>query len=220
MTRPRPRGALAVVAAVSVAVALAVTLAGCSAPPPARTTPNAVERAAVQEAVGPLGTSQEDADVPWVQLWTVAQFPVQMQACAGNASHGQLQLDIGASRGDGIGYHLLGSATHPNEAEASMIVEKCRSATPVDDRVLLLGPSQGAALYSYDLTVLRPCLIAHGFSVGVVPPRDRFERLLAAGLPWSPYDHVEVASRAAWYAISDACPALPAELALWLSVTR
>jgi hypothetical protein len=46
-----------------------------------------------------------------------------------------------------------------------------------------------------------------------MPDRARFESLLQAGAPWSAYDLVVVTNRAAWYALSDACPALPAEIA-------
>jgi hypothetical protein len=45
-----------------------------------------------------------------------------------------------------------------------------------------------------------------------MPARVDFEELLRAQKPWSPYDTVTVPTRSAWYALSDACPALPAAL--------
>jgi hypothetical protein len=46
-----------------------------------------------------------------------------------------------------------------------------------------------------------------------MPSRARFENLLRASAPWNGYDLVVVKNRAAWYALSDACPALPAAIA-------
>jgi hypothetical protein len=210
------RFGIRVVAATAVAVAIAIgALAGCTAaPPPTRTTPNQVERDAVQAAVGPGGVSPGDASIPWRQLWTVAQFPQQMKSCAGEASVGQLAVTIGPLPLRRLEYHIIGSGSQPNEAEAGRIIDACRAQTPVDDRMLRLPASDAPALYGYDLTVLRPCLLSHGFDVSLPPSRQRFEQLLHAQQPWSPYDRVVVPSRVAWYALSDACPAIPKDLAV------
>ena len=197
------------------AVALAL-LAGCAAAstpaPVPRTTPNAVERAAVQRTSQAFVAETGDARLPWIQLWTIAQFPTAMQNCAATQSHGQLALTIGRPALGIPTYRIVGSGSEPDEAEAARIIERCAGATPLDDRVLRLPPWVGDALYSYELTTLRPCLLAHGHSVSRMPARIDFERRLRAQTPWSPYDTVIVPTRSAWYALSDACPALPAAL--------
>ena len=78
--------------------------------------------------------------------------------------------------------------------------------------MLRLARDEWDALYSYELTTLRPCLLAHGYPMRSMPSRVDFEALLRIEKPWSPYDTVMVPSRAAWYALSDACPPLPAAL--------
>ena len=93
------------------------------------------------------------------------------------------------------------------------VIDRCIASTPIDTRVSHLAISSWAALYSYDATTLRRCLIARGQSVDRVPDRTLFESLLRAGVPWSPYDHVVVTTRGEWYRLADTCPALPAELA-------
>ncbi|MEO6114869.1 MAG: hypothetical protein ABIP33_00635 [Pseudolysinimonas sp.] len=157
-----------------------------------------------------------DTRLPWVQLWTIAQFPVQMQNCAAAESHGQLAVTIGRPALGIPSYHIVGSGSEPNEAEAARIIERCAAATPLDDRVLRLPSGDRAdewdALYSYELTTLRPCLLAHGYPMRRMPARADFEELLRAQQPWSPYDTVTVPTRSAWYALSDACPPLPADL--------
>lgn len=195
------------------AVLLAV-LAGCAAAstPVPRTTPNAVERAAVQRTTQAFVAETGDTRLAWVQLWTSAQFPTAMQNCAASQSHGQLALTIGRPALGIPSYQIVGSGSEPDEAEAARIIERCAAATPLDDRVLRLFHDDWDALYSYELTTLRPCLLAHGYSVHKMPARADFEELLRAQKPWSPYDTVTVPTRAAWYALSDACPALPAAL--------
>ena len=211
MTRPRRSRAVAALAVAAVGVLL-LALAGCtSTQAPPRRTPNAVERAAVQAAVGFTGIGNPNADISWVQLWTIRQYPQAIASCAVAASHGQLQLEVSPLIGDNIQitYRNTGSNVHPTEVEAGDIIRQCEYSTPVDRRALQLAASQRDALYSYDLTVVRPCLMSHGFAVGAVPSRDTFDLLLGEQQPWSPYDHVMVESRLQWYAISDACPALP-----------
>jgi hypothetical protein len=198
-------------------VALLALLAGCVAAPAAdpapRTTPNAAELAAVRRTTEAFIAETGDARLNWVQLWTTAQFPAQMQNCAASESHGQLTVTIGRPVLRIPTYQIAGSGSEPNEAEAARIIERCAGATPLDDRVLRLPPDDGNALYSYYLTTLRPCLLAHGYSVSAMPSRAVFAEALRAQQPWSPYDIVTVPTRSAWYALSDACPALPAALA-------
>ena len=195
---------------------LIVALAGCAAASPPvplpRATPNPVERAAVQRTTQAFVAETGDARLPWVQLWTSAQFPTAMQNCAASQSHGQLALTIGRPALGIPSYRIVGSGSEPDEAEAARIIERCAAATPLDDRVLRLAPGDGDALYSYELTVLRPCLLAHGYSVSSMPARADFEHRLRNQTPWSPYDTVTVPNRSAWYALSDACPPLSTAL--------
>jgi hypothetical protein len=210
-----------VVPALAVTVALTL-LAACSPTPSpspsARTAPDAVELAAVRRTALAFGPDSDggrlsgDNSLTWVQLWTSTQFPTQMQNCAAGESNGQLALSITKPELGASIYRIVGSGSHPNEAEAALIIQRCAAATPLDDRVLRLGTGEWDALYSYELTTLRPCLLAHGFSVHAAPSRSDFERSLRAQKPWSPYDTVIVTSRAAWYALSDACPPLTAAL--------
>lgn len=198
------------------AAAFMLALAGCAsvpAPRPAqRTTANSVERAAVQRTTQELSAETGDARLPWVQLWTSAQFPAALQHCVGLESHGQLSARVDLP-GFALSYSIIGSGSWPDEAESARIIARCAAATPLDDRVLHLAPSDWDALYSYELTTLRPCLLARGFPVSRMPSRTDFEQRLRDRHPWSPYDTVSVPTRFAWYALSDACPALPAALA-------
>jgi hypothetical protein len=198
-------------AAAAAGVALALVLVGCASTsvPPARTRPNAVELAAVDRTATAFNAAV-DPSLPWVQLWTSNQFPTQLKKCVGEQSLGQLGVDVQLPLLRRLSYGIIGSGSQPNEAEASRIIERCAAATPLDDRVLRVPENEWQALYSYDLTTLKPCLVEHGFAVGSVPDRREFEGLLRAQHPWSPYDAVTVRSRAAWYRIADACPALPA----------
>lgn len=209
MTGWRARGAVLGLALLAVAV-----LTGCvPAPhPPSRTAPNAVEQAAVSRTTHAFLAETGDTRLPWVQLWTVAQFPTQMQNCAADESHGQLSLTFGLPGLSLPSYRIVGSGSEPNEAEAARIIERCAGATPLDDRVLRLPPDRWNALYSYELTTLRPCLLAHGYSVTSMPGRTDFESRLRTEQPSSPYDTIVVPTRSAWYALSDACPPLSAAL--------
>jgi hypothetical protein len=209
MTRWGARGAAAVLALTAV-----VLLAGCAPPPhaPFRTAPNKVEEAAVFRTTQAFLAETGDTRLNWVQLWTVAQFATQMQNCAADESHGQLSLTFGLPGLSIPSYRIVGSGSEPDEAEAARIIERCAGATPLDDRVLRLPPDRWDALYSYELTTLRPCLLAHGYPVRSMPSRTDFESRLRTEQPSSPYDTVVVQSRAAWYALSDACPAMTATL--------
>jgi hypothetical protein len=205
------RGAAAVLTA-----ALMLALVGCATTPqpvpPPRTTANTVERAAVQRTTQELSAETGDARLPWVQLWTSAQFPVALQHCVGVESHGQLSARVDLPEFT-LRYSIVGSGSWPDEAESARIIARCAAATPLDDRVLHLPRADWDALYSYELTTLRPCLLARGYHVSRMPSRVDFEQRLRDRHPWSPYDTVSVPTRFAWYALSDACPALPASLA-------
>jgi hypothetical protein len=200
-------------AALSAALLL-VLVTGCAttAAPPQRTTANAVERTAVERTTQELSAETGDARLPWVQLWTSAQFPVALQHCVGIESHGQLSARVDLPDFS-LSYGIVGSGSWPDEAESARIIARCAAATPLDDRVLHLAPAGWDALYSYELTTLRPCLLARGFHVSRMPSRAEFERRLRDRHPWSPYDTVSVPTRFAWYAVSDACPALPPDIA-------
>jgi hypothetical protein len=198
-----------------VAALLATLLAGCApargdAPSP-RTAANAAERRAVELTTHAFEAETGDARIPWVQLWTSAQFPSEMQHCVGDQSLSQLSVHLDLPE-QSLSYSIVGSGSWPDEAAAARIIARCAAATPLDDRVLRLEPRDWDALYSYELTTLRPCLLARGYPVTRVPSRAAFERRLSAQHPWSPYDTVTVPTRFAWYALSDACPALPAAL--------
>lgn len=210
------RRAAALSGAAGCIAALLMLIAGCAALPgpttDPRTMPNAAERLAVERTTKAFEAETGDARIPWVQLWTSAQFPAAVQHCVGVQSYGQLSVQIGLPELS-MSYSIVGSGSWPDEAESARIVGRCAAATPLDDRVLRLDPGDWDALYSYDLTTLRPCLIARGFPVGRTPSRTDFERRLRAQHPWSPYDAVMVPTRFAWYDISDACPPLPAALA-------
>jgi hypothetical protein len=204
-----------VIGAVLLSMLLAV-LTGCATAPalgPApRTAPNGAERHAVERTTQAFEAETGDARIPWVQLWTSAQFQPEMQHCVGDQSLGQLSVHLGLPELS-LSYSIVGSGSWPDEAEAARIVARCAAATPLDDRVLRLERDDWDALYSYELTSLRPCLLARGYAVTRVPSRADFETRLRAQHPWSPYDTVTVPTRFAWYALSDACPALPPGIA-------
>jgi hypothetical protein len=210
MTRRAARGAAAA-ALGALAIGL---LVGCVPMPqaPSRTAPNRVEQAAVLRTTQAFLAETGDTRLPWVQLWTPAQFPTQMQNCAADQSHGQLSLTFGLPGLSLPSYRIVGSGSEPNEAEAARIIERCAGATPMDDRVLRLPRDRWDQLYSYELTTLRPCLLAHGYPVRAMPGRTDFESRLRTEQPSSPYDTVVVPTRSAWYALSDACPPLSSGL--------
>lgn len=203
--------------------ALLVVLSACAVDPAPRTQPNGVERAALANARNVFRPTSGSAG--WVQLWTVSQAGPAIERCISTRSNGAVKAQVTFSvRGVGFGYGFgygpgtLAGATSPDISRytstgtVQLLASECFAATPVDDRVWRLAVSSWAALYSYDVTVLRRCLMAHGESVLRPPGRARFEHLLRTGAPWSPYDGVVVKDRAAWFALSDACPALPTSL--------
>lgn len=203
------------------AVVLLALVSACSSPPSPspRTTPNHVERAALAQA---QQSAQQDG-VPiapdvWTQLWTPTQAGRVIEACVNRGSNGDVTFTadpISQSPGQ-FTYGFSGSNGDSgfNDPLATLgLVESCVAAYPVDFRLALLPTHDSAALYSYDLTVLRRCLAAHGQRVPRLPSRARFENLMRASAAWNAYDLVVVKNRAAWYALSDACPALPPAIA-------
>lgn len=233
MTRQDARvlGTRRLAPAATIAVLLAGLLAvasACSSPAQhvPRTSPDAVERAALADA---RGRAVRDgvpiaADV-WVQLWTPTQAASQIQHCVYEGSGGVLDFEAAplAQQAEGMSYGVSGQVGRVSALSAlgdftdqravGRLVDSCLAAYPIDRRLWSVPERDRAALYSYDLTVLRRCLLAHGQSVPKLPSRTRFENLLRASAPWNAYDLVTVESRAAWYALSDACPALPPGIA-------
>ena len=207
-------------AALAAAAMLLALASGCSATLPPRTTPDRVERAALAEAQAP---AQRDGipialDV-WTQLWTPTQAASQITGCVHRGSGGVLEFQAAplAQQSEGFSY---GVATETNvslgvigdfndERAVQRLVDSCIALYPIDRRLWLVSEQDRGALYSYDATVLRRCLVVHGQQVPKMPTRFRFENLMRASAPWNAYDLVVVKNRAAWYALADACPALP-----------
>lgn len=215
----RPFGARLLVA-VAAGLSLAM-LAGCADTPAPRTAPNAIERAALAQAGGFFGTATRGTG-EWIQLWTPRQAGAAIKSCVNRLSDGlvdaAVQVDTQGGIGVSLSYGLGGASTDDvnrfmERKAVQQVVDRCIASTPIDTRVSHLAISSWPALYSYDATSLRRCLIARGQTVDRIPDRSLFESLLRAGVPWSPYDQVVVTKRAEWYALSDACPALPAGLA-------
>ena len=213
---------LAVPAVAAVLLALA---SACSAAPPPRTAPDRVERAALAEARQyALRDGIPIAADIWTQLWTPTQAGAAITTCVKHGSNGVVEFETAplALESHGLSYSvgLSGDGSSINDFSdfddvraIQRLVDGCIAAYPVDYRLAQLPARDRSALYSYDLTVLRRCLIAHGQRVPVLPSRVRFENLLRASAPWNAYDLVVVKDRAAWYALADACPALPSPIA-------
>ena len=91
-------------------------------------------------------------------------------------------------------------------------VDACYAAHPVDTRVYAMSEAQRVELYGYYLTFLDRCLTAQGLRVARIPERAPFLSGINDGTPWSPYDSVTVETRSEWYALSDACPPVPAPI--------
>lgn len=207
----------------TVALLTVVLLAGCAAVPATapRAHPNAIESAALAEAGGYFGTTTRGTG-EWTQLWTPRQAGAVIKACVNRLSDGlvdaAVQVDTEGGIGVSLSYALAGASVvdinrFMEKKAVQEVVDRCIAATPIDSRTAHVAVSRWAALYSYESTTLRRCLIARGQKVDKVPDRSLFVGLLRAGVPWSPYDHVVVKDRAAWYALSDACPAFPPGIA-------
>jgi len=213
-------GRSAALAALVVALASIAALAGCAADSAPRTRPNAIELAALARAGGYFGTTGGGTG-EWIQLWTPRQAGAAIKACVNRLSDGLVDATVDLDPSGGIGVTLaygLGGASVEDinrfmeKKAVQEVVDRCIASTPIDTRASRLAVSSWTALYSYDATTLRRCLIARGQTVERIPDRARFENLLRSGVPWSPYDRVEVTTRADWYALSDACPAFPPEI--------
>jgi hypothetical protein len=205
------------------AVALLSLVTGCVAgDAPPRHTPDQVERGAVFVA---QATAQRDG-IPinpgaWVQLWTPNQAGPALRDCVNRASGGAVVYapDPVARNLDGYPSGTVGinggspRAADFTSAAVEVLVDSCLATVPVDVRIMQVPVRDRSALYAYDLTVLRRCLIEHGQTVAKLPSRERFENLIRASAPWSAYDRVVVPTRAAWYALTDACPAFPNAIA-------
>jgi len=207
-------------AALDAGLVLLALAAGCTAAPPPRAAPDAVERAAVADAQG----SAERDGIPiapdgWTQLWTPTQAAAKISGCVYRGSGGVVEfraLPL-AQQSEGLSYSVstetnvsLGVIGDFNDQRAvQRLVDSCIARYPMDRRLWLVPARDRSALYSYDLTVLRRCLAAHGQNVPDMPNRTRFESLMRASAPWNAYDLVVVKNRAAWYALADACPAIP-----------
>jgi hypothetical protein len=211
--------------AVAVAALVLAVASGCSTAPHTRTTPNATERAALAEA---RQWAMRDgvpiaADI-WTQLWTPTQANLRIATCVTRGSSGIVEFQAAplAQEADGLRYSIglsgdgasaNGSSDFDDARAVLRLVDSCIAAYPVDRRQWLIPEQDRGALYSYDRTILRRCLMAHGQKVPKLPSRTRFENLMRASAPWNAYDLVVVKNRAAWYALSDTCPALPASIA-------
>jgi hypothetical protein len=202
------------------AVLVLAGLAGCVSAPAPRTTPNALERTAAAIAAGHSAQVESSAP-PWIQLWTPNQAGAVIERCVQKASDGVLAVLIFPPVHDtplSFEYGVVGDlgGLRPETFDSTTAVELvdgCVASAPVDTRRLLVPPPDWDALYSYDVTVLRRCLLEHGQRIAAPPDRNLYKQFLALSTPWSPYDHVTVRNRDAWFALSDACPALPPSIA-------
>lgn len=211
---------------VAVGLLLALTLSACSSSPPPRTAPDQVERAAVAAAQRNALVDGSPIEDDWIQLWTPTQAGGEISACVKRGSDGLIILRPSplAGNSQGLSYSVemipkdtsVGGGVGPpffDGSTAERLVDGCVARYPVDFRLFSVPVRDRGALYAYDLTVLRRCLLAHGQSVPAMPSRERFENMLRASAPWNAYDRVRVMTRAEWYALVDACPALPNAIA-------
>jgi hypothetical protein len=214
---------------IATAALLLATLGACTAATPPRTAPDQIEQAAVSEALvrAQIDGSPVEKDL-WVQLWTPTQAGSRIASCVRKGSDGHVTFEpkpialstsgISYSVGfaaDGTSSSIDGGVGPPflDSGTVQRLVDGCLATYPVDSRLFAVPARDRAALYSYDLTVLRRCLLAHGQEVPRLPTRERFDNLMRASAPWNAYDLVVVASRTEWYALADACPALPPTIA-------
>ena len=205
---------------------LAMTLCDCVSSPAPRTQPDQVEKAAVETAqTAALAAGLTISDDFWTQLWTPTQAGVRIARCADRGSDGLFVFRARplASNSGGLSYSVFfvpkdasvdGGVGPPffDDQTRQRLVSGCIAEYPVDFRLFSVAERDRGALYSYDLTELRRCLLEHGQKVKRMPTRERFENLLRASAPWNAYELVVVKTRADWYALADACPALPPEI--------
>ena len=204
---------------------LVLSVSACSSSPAPRTAPDQVERAAVAVAEGRATMDGSPIVDAWIQLWTPTQAGVQIASCVKRGSDGLVVFEAAplAQSSQGLAYSVLmipkdvskdGGVGPPffDGSTAERLVDRCVAQYPVDFRLFSVPAKDRGALYAYDLTVLRRCLLAHGQQVPAMPSRERFENMLRASAPWNAYDLVKVTTRAEWYALTDACPAFPPEI--------
>jgi hypothetical protein len=212
----------------AVGLLLALSLSACGTSPAPRSQPDRVEKAAVVTA---QRAAQNDgltiADDFWVQLWTPTQAGRQIESCVDRGSDGLLVFRAAplAANSERLSYSV---SMVPKDASvdggvgppffdgqtAQRLIDGCIAEYPIDFRLFSVTEDDSGALYAYDLTVLRRCLLAHGQAVAQMPSRARFENMLRASAPWNAYEQVRVKTRAEWYALADACPALPPEISV------
>ena len=205
---------------------LALTVSACSSSPARRTAPDQVERAAVATAQRSFLVEGSPIGEPWTQLWTPTQAGTEIAGCVTRGSDGLIVFRPAplAQSSGGLAYSVEmipkdttvdGGVGPPffDDGTAERLVAGCIARFPVDFRLFSVPANDRDALYAYDLTVLRRCLLSHGQPVTPVPSRERFENMLRASAPWNAYDQVRVATRGEWYALADACPALPTAIA-------
>jgi len=219
---------LALPAAAALLALVSGLAAGCSAgagAPPPRTTPDSVERTAVASAQHPaMRDGVPIAEDVWTQLWTPKQAGAAIAHCVYEGSGGvldfraapvarQSEVVLGGDGYQGTISPLSALGDFTDYRAVGRLMDSCIAAYPIDARLWQVPADDRGALYAYDLTVLRRCLVAHGQAVPRMPDRADFERLLRASTPWNAYDLVVVKNRRAWYALADACPALPPDIA-------
>jgi hypothetical protein len=170
-----------------------------------------------------MGTTITDDS--WVQIWTPRQGANRIARCVHDGSDGLMEFRAAPFTANaGLSYSVItipkdtsvnGGIGAPffDSSTAERVVDGCVAEFPIDFRGYAVPERDRAALYAYDLTVLRRCLISHGQQVPVMPDRARFEALMRASTPWNAYDQVVVPDRQAWYSLADACPAFPLPIA-------
>ncbi len=223
MTRLRMRRLALPAATAALLAALVVVASGWGAPQhrPPRTAPDPVERAALADAQQrAMRDGVPIADDVWTQLWTPTQAGAQIKNCVYQGSGGVLEFQAASLARQAFSGSVFGQVSalsalggFDDQRAVGRLLDSCIAAYPIDRRLWLVPEQDRDELYSYDLTVLRRCLLVHGQRVPKMPSRTRFENLLRASAPWNAYDLVVVDDRAAWYALSDACPALPRDIA-------
>lgn len=211
----------------ALALTITLTLSACVSFSAPRTAPDQVEKAAARTAQAPAqGDGVPIADDLWIQLWTPRRAGAEISACVDRGSDGLLIFRTGPvpDNSGGLSYSLemvpkdtsVNGGVGPPFFDGSTVkrlVDGCIARFPVDSRLFSVPEHDRDALYAYDLTVLRRCLLAHGQVVPRMPSRDQFDTLLRAKTPWNAYEQVRVSARAEWYALADACPALPSAIA-------
>lgn len=109
----------------------------------------------------------------------------------------------------GVKYEEIPEAQGEAQSVANYV---CSVQYPVDPTYARpLNEEQLDYLYWYFTNELIPCLEEEGHSVSTAPSRSTFIDQYDSN-PWSPYSDVAAVSDAAWLAINEKCPQMPAEL--------